>query len=103
MNICKKYAVITGLIQTNSSLKNHVQQLEGSLAEKETSLEDVESEMESLKRESGEKEREYVVKIQQLEEEQTTEKDAQRELRKQVSHGVPLKCLKKIYRFSTLI
>lgn len=78
------------------------------MAEKETSLEDVESEMESLKRESGEKEREYVVKIQQLEEEQMTEKDAQRELRKQVSHGVPFKSKKKIdlqvlYRFFALM
>lgn len=92
----KEKGKVEGLIQTNSSLKSHVQQLEGSLAEKETSLEDVESEMESLKRESGEKEREYVVKIQQLEEEQTTEKDAQRELRKQI--GLKITENKKLKR-----
>lgn len=92
----KEKGKVEGLIQTNSSLKNHVQQLEGSLAEKETSLEDVESEMESLKKESGEKEREYVVKIQQLEEEQTTEKDAQRELRKQI--GLKITENKKLKR-----
>lgn len=92
----KEKGKVEGLIQTNSSLKNHVQQLEGSLAEKETSLEDVESEMDSLKRESGEKEREYVVKIQQLEEEQTTEKDAQRELRKQI--GLKITENKKLKR-----
>lgn len=92
----KEKGKVEGLIQTNSSLKSHVQQLEGSLAEKETSLEDVESEMESLKRESREKEREYEVKIQQLEEEQTTEKDAQRELRKQI--GLKITENKKLKR-----
>jgi hypothetical protein len=55
------------------------------MAEKETSLEDMESQMETIREESENKEREYVIKIQQLEEEQTAEKEAQRELRKQVS------------------
>lgn len=73
------------MIQTNSSLKHHVQQLESALAERETGLEDMESQMETIREESENKEREYVIKIQQLEEEQTAEKEAQRELRKQVS------------------
>ena len=77
---------MTGLIQTNSSLKSHVHQLEGTLADKESSLEDLGAEIQSLQRDLGEKEREYTVQIQQLEEEQKTEKEAQRDLRKQVSH-----------------
>lgn len=55
------------------------------MADKESSLEDLGAEIQSLQRDLGEKEREYTVQIQQLEEEQKAEKEAQRELRKQVS------------------
>lgn len=56
------------------------------MADKESSLEDLGAEIQSLQRDLGEKEREYTVQIQQLDEEQKAEKEAQRELRKQVSH-----------------
>ncbi|XP_061163619.1 golgin subfamily A member 3-like [Saccostrea echinata] len=92
----KEKGKVEGLIQTNSSLKSHVQQLESTLAEKETSIEEMDSQMESNRKESEEKEREYVTKIQQLEEEQTTEKEAQRELRKQI--GVKITENKKLRR-----
>ncbi|XP_056003111.1 golgin subfamily A member 3-like isoform X2 [Ostrea edulis] len=98
LDLEKEKGKVEGLIQTNSSLKHHVQQLESALAERETGLEDMESQMETIREESENKEREYVIKIQQLEEEQTAEKEAQRELRKQI--GVKITENKKLKRNS---
>jgi chromosome segregation ATPase len=72
-------------MQTNSSLKQHVSQIEEALARRESSLVDVQTHMEGLVREWQEGEEDYNKRIHNLEEVLQQEKDGQRELRKQVN------------------
>lgn len=72
-------------MQTNSSLKQHVSQLEEALAGREMTLVEIQTNMQGLIHDKEKDEQTYIKRIQSIEESLQQEKDSQRELRKNVS------------------
>ncbi|XP_071179414.1 golgin subfamily A member 3-like isoform X2 [Mytilus edulis] len=92
----KEKGRVAGLMQTNSSLKQHVSQLEEALARRESSLVDVQTHMEGLVRQWQDGEEDYNKRILSLEGVLQQEKDGQRDLRKQI--GLKITENKKLKR-----
>ncbi|XP_076452821.1 uncharacterized protein LOC143288332 [Babylonia areolata] len=80
----KERGRIAGLQQSNSTLKEHMKQLEEALAGRESSLIELNSHLESGNREREKEQQEYLKRIQELEVSLKKEKDSGRDLRKQI-------------------
>lgn len=71
-------------MQSNTTLKQHVSQLEEALASRESTLVDMQAQWAQNLREKELESRDNIKRIQVLEESLQKEKDGQREIRKQV-------------------
>ena len=76
---------MSGLKQSNTTLKEHVVQLEDALAGRESVLLEMQSKLEQVLREKDAENHESIKRVQILEESLQKEKDGQREVKKQVS------------------
>ena len=74
-----------GLQLSNTALKKHVSELEEALARRESSLVEIQTHFSDNVKERETEERDYIKRIQELEDTLIQEKANQRELRKQVS------------------
>lgn len=80
----KEKGRLTGLQQSNTALKKHVSELEEALARRESSLVEIQTHFSDNVKEREADERDYVKRIQELEDLLMQEKSNQRELRKQI-------------------
>ncbi|XP_071094089.1 golgin subfamily A member 3-like [Haliotis cracherodii] len=80
----KERGRLAGLVQNNSSLKQHVSQLEEALARRESSLVEVHAQLSDAMAGQDTVQQDYLRRIQGLEDLLQKEKDGQRDLRKQI-------------------
>ena len=74
----------TGLMQSNSTLKQHVSKLEEALAGRESTLVDMQTQMQQALKDQELETHQNIKRVQTLEDSLQKEKDGQREIRKQV-------------------
>ena len=79
-----------GLMQSNSTLKQHVSQLEEALAGRESTLVDMQTQMTQALKERELEAHQSIKRVQTLEEGLQKEKDGQREMKKQVYNDIAL-------------
>ena len=73
------------MVQNNTTLKQHVSQLEDALARRESSLVDVQTHVQAAIQEKDQEIHEFIKRVQILEDSLQKEKDTHRDVRKQVS------------------
>lgn len=73
-------------MQSNTTLKQHVAQLEEALASRESTLVDMQTQWQEAARAHEQEASTNLKRVQTLEESLQKEKDGQREIRKQVGH-----------------
>ncbi|KAK3084581.1 hypothetical protein FSP39_015781, partial [Pinctada imbricata] len=84
LELAKEKGKVEGLLQTNSSLKDHISVMETSSADMETTLSDLQTKVAIVTKEKEEVELECTKKIQDLEDAQKENDKSQRDLRKQI-------------------
>lgn len=84
LDLEKEKGRLTGLQQSNTSLKKHVSELEEALARRESTLVEMQTHFSDNVKERETNEQDYVKRIQDLEELLIQEKASQRDLRKQI-------------------
>ncbi|KAL8611681.1 hypothetical protein ACOMHN_055680 [Nucella lapillus] len=88
LDLEKERGRIAGLQQSNSTLKEHMKQLEEALAGRESSLMELNAHLEGSIREREKEQQQYLRRIQELEVSLKKEKDGGRDLRKQIGSKI---------------
>ncbi|GAB1603837.1 hypothetical protein Ahia01_000665000 [Argonauta hians] len=92
----KERGRLTGLQQSNSTLKHHVAELEEALARRESSLVEIQTQFSETLRTRDSADSDLTIRLQELEQLVAHEKGSQRELRKQI--GAKIKENKQLKR-----